>query len=194
MNGNHKHFGAFRNNEVAFQVRVFVGLLILLCGTFLVPDSLRSVLAQSPDDPSGVAELKRGDYENAVKLLSARLAKDPADLEAQTNLLRAYLEIGRYADAEAAAKKFLLKQPDAADVGKASAGRSVRGYRTLRLRQSRSLNAPARTPRNLRQANSGAICAAPKCLNSPDRRIARAQYSSRWLLSIKRSNRKALPS
>jgi tetratricopeptide (TPR) repeat protein len=63
-----------------------------------------------------VAELKKGDYENAIKLLNARLATNPDDAETEKNLLRAYLETGRYAEAEAAGKKFLLKTPVAAGV------------------------------------------------------------------------------
>jgi tetratricopeptide (TPR) repeat protein len=60
-------------------------------------------------DTRGLAELKRGDYDNAFKLLSARLASDPNDLPAQRALLRVYIETGRYPEAEAAAKKFLAK-------------------------------------------------------------------------------------
>ena len=72
--------------------------------------------AQSQSDPPGVGELKKGDYENAIKLLSARLTTNAADAGAQTDLLRAYREIGRYAEAEASAKRFLIKSPTAAGV------------------------------------------------------------------------------
>lgn len=73
--------------------------------------------AQStPDELPGLAELKKGEYENAIKILTARLATNPVDLEAGQYLLRAYNETGRYAEAEAAAKKFLLKTPDAGAV------------------------------------------------------------------------------
>jgi tetratricopeptide (TPR) repeat protein len=67
-------------------------------------------------DVSGLNELKKGDYENAFKLLSARLASNPNDTVAQRALLRVHLETGRYAEAEAAAKKFLQKTPDAGAV------------------------------------------------------------------------------
>lgn len=60
----------------------------------------------------GVAELKKGDYENAFKLLTARLASNQNDVVAQRALLRVYIETGRYTDAETTAKKFLQKTPD----------------------------------------------------------------------------------
>ncbi|HEY0765503.1 MAG TPA: tetratricopeptide repeat protein [Pyrinomonadaceae bacterium] len=74
-----------------------------------------AALAQTPETP-GLAELKKGDYENAFKLLSARLVSNPNDALAQRALLRVYLETGRYAEAEATAKRFLLKTPDAGSV------------------------------------------------------------------------------
>src|SRR3954451_7943483 len=78
--------------------------------------SIHYAAAQAADELSGAAELKKGDYENAIKLLSARLAAKPADAEAETGLLRAYLETGRYPETESAARKFLIKNPDAAGV------------------------------------------------------------------------------
>src|SRR5215208_5095765 len=71
-----------------------------------------SVFAQTAPATPGLAELKKGDYDNALKLLSARLAQTPADTVAQQALLRVYIETGRYADAETTAKKFLQKTPD----------------------------------------------------------------------------------
>ena len=59
-----------------------------------------------------MAELQRGDYDNAFKLLSARLVSNPNDTVAQKALLRVYIETGRYAEAEATAKRFLTKTPD----------------------------------------------------------------------------------
>src|ERR1051325_11060289 len=67
-------------------------------------------------DTRGLAELKRGDYDNAFKLLNARLASNPNDFPAQRALLRVYIETGRYAEAEATAKKFLAKTPETAAV------------------------------------------------------------------------------
>src|SRR5574338_289934 len=60
----------------------------------------------------GLAELRKGDYENAAKLLNAHLASNPSDIIAQQALLRVYIDTGRYTDAEATAKKFLQKSPD----------------------------------------------------------------------------------
>jgi tetratricopeptide (TPR) repeat protein len=60
----------------------------------------------------GFDELKKGDYENAFKLLSAHLVQTPTDTVAQRALLRVYIETGRYTEAEATAKKFLVKTPD----------------------------------------------------------------------------------
>ena len=67
-------------------------------------------------DTRGLAELKRGDYDNAFKLLNARLPSNPDDFVAQRALLRVYIETGRYTEAEAAAKKFLARTPATATV------------------------------------------------------------------------------
>jgi cellulose synthase operon protein C len=71
--------------------------------------------AQSPET-RGLAELKKGDYDNAFKLLSARLVSNPNDVVAQRALLRVFIETGRYPEAEATAKRFLLKTPDTGSV------------------------------------------------------------------------------
>jgi len=63
-------------------------------------------------DLSGITELKRGDYDNALKILTARLASTPDDPVLQKALLRVYIETGRYAEAESTARKFLAKTPD----------------------------------------------------------------------------------
>lgn len=68
------------------------------------------------DETRGLAELRKGDYENAFKLLSARLVSNPNDVVAQKALLRVYIETGRYAEAEATAKRFLTKTPETATV------------------------------------------------------------------------------
>jgi tetratricopeptide (TPR) repeat protein len=67
-------------------------------------------------DTRGLTELKRGDYDNAFKLLNARLASNPNDFPAQRALLRVYSETGRYSEAEATAKKFLARTPESAAV------------------------------------------------------------------------------
>ncbi len=83
---------------------------IFLGGVFLL--ATLGAFAQAPE-PRGLAELKKGDYENASKLLSARLASNPNDVVAQRALLRVYIETGRYTEAEATAKRFLQKTPNA---------------------------------------------------------------------------------
>ncbi len=89
---------------------VCLSLIAGLC-TFIPHTS-----AQSPDNLPGIAEAKKGDYDAAVKLLNARLATNPDDATAGKYLLQAYLETGRYGEAEAAAKKFLIKTPVASGV------------------------------------------------------------------------------
>ncbi|HEY8228331.1 MAG TPA: tetratricopeptide repeat protein [Pyrinomonadaceae bacterium] len=64
----------------------------------------------------GQAELKKGDYDNAIKLLTAQLANKANEESAQKLLLQAYIETGRYAEAEVAAKKFLMKSPGSGQV------------------------------------------------------------------------------
>jgi tetratricopeptide (TPR) repeat protein len=68
------------------------------------------------DENTGATELKKGNYENAIRLFTAQLTSNPNDTVAETNLLRAYIETGRYADLESSAKKFLLKIPEAGAV------------------------------------------------------------------------------
>src|SRR5262249_40011299 len=97
-------------------MRVQVIAFLLICTLAFVSTFLRHTSAQSPDDLPGLAELKKGDYENAIKILSARLATNTADAEAEKNLLRAYLETGRYTETETSAKKFLTKEPAASGV------------------------------------------------------------------------------
>ncbi len=91
--------------------------LSLLAAAALLLASARAGSAQGQKDAvPGVPELKRGEYARAVELLSARLGSNPSDAEAQKNLLRAYLETGRYAETETSARRFLTKQPAAAGV------------------------------------------------------------------------------
>ena len=89
----------------SLRLCAFAGVLFFTLGA----------LAQSPE-PRGLAELKEGDYDNAFKLLSARLASNPNDVVAQRALLRVYLETGRYTEAEATAKRFLQKTPETGPV------------------------------------------------------------------------------
>ena len=66
--------------------------------------------------PSAPAELTQGDYQSAIDLLNKRLAANPSDEDAERNLLRAFLETGRYAQAESSAKGFLAKHANASRV------------------------------------------------------------------------------
>ena len=93
-------------------VRLALHLCVFACAILLVALGAR---AQTPE-PRGLAELKKGDYENAFKLLSARLVSNPNDAVAQRALLRVFIETGRYAEAEATAKRFLQKSPDSGSV------------------------------------------------------------------------------
>ena len=97
-------------NFVSFRGSVcLIASLLLATSSAILSARAR---AQSADSP-GAAELKKGDYDQAIKLLTARLTTNPADAEAESYLLRAYVETGRYAEAEASAKKFPLKNADA---------------------------------------------------------------------------------
>jgi tetratricopeptide (TPR) repeat protein len=98
------------------QARVLAFTFVIICSITSASIFLSHAYAQSPDELPGVAELKSGDYNNAIKLLTARLGTSTADAAAEENLLRAYLETGRYVEAETSARKFLLKTPAAAGV------------------------------------------------------------------------------
>jgi cellulose synthase operon protein C len=106
------HTKYHERNFVSFRfVSWFVVFATLVgYGSFL----FGSATAQSqPEELPGLVELKKGDYEAAIRLLSGRLATNANDAEAEHYLLRAYRETGRYVEAEAAAKKFLIKTPAA---------------------------------------------------------------------------------
>ncbi len=91
--------------RLSLRLCVFAGALFLALGAF----------AQTPE-PRGLAELKKGDYDNAFKLLSAHLVTNPNDVVAQRALLRVYIDTGRYEEAEANAQRFLQKSPEAGPV------------------------------------------------------------------------------
>ena len=99
-----------QRSRVFQQTRAVAALLVILCLLIFIGNLRAPAAAQSPDQLPGLAELKKGDYENAIKLLTARLVTNADDADAEENLLRAYLETGRYVDAEASAKKFLAKK------------------------------------------------------------------------------------
>jgi len=95
-------------NRFILTTLLAIGVVCAIFGSF-------SVHSQD-NDPHGQAEVKKGDYEAAIKILTARLNSNANDAVAQRNLLRAFIETGRYVDAEASAKKFLLKSPEAGAV------------------------------------------------------------------------------
>jgi cellulose synthase operon protein C len=99
---------------VRMRYSLAAGLWLCFLGAlFLLP----CVFAQNQSDElPGLAELKKGDYENAVKLLTTRLTTNAGDAQAERHLLRALIATGRYAEAEASAKRFLLKNPSAGAV------------------------------------------------------------------------------
>jgi len=124
VTGFYKHFapnGATNNNFArrAFtncRRRTLVPSLLIFATIIAASVFIRYASAQSSDELPGAAELKKGDYENAIKLLTTRLSTNALDAEAEASLARAYLETGRYAEAEASAKKFLVKNPNASSV------------------------------------------------------------------------------
>ncbi|HSQ24715.1 MAG TPA: tetratricopeptide repeat protein, partial [Pyrinomonadaceae bacterium] len=118
LTGNYKYFAPDGAQNPVGCRRFVAGIsCCVLIAAFIWSGLFPRALAQSQtDDLPGVAEMKKGDYENAIKLLTARLATNADDAEAEKSLVRAYLETGRYLEAETAAKKFLLKKPAAAGV------------------------------------------------------------------------------
>ncbi len=62
--------------------------------------------AQAPTLEDALEELKKGKYPEAITALNRLLSTNPNEAEAQAGLLRAYLETGKYKEAETAAKKF----------------------------------------------------------------------------------------
>jgi tetratricopeptide (TPR) repeat protein len=106
---------AYANGTDLIRRRTLV-LALLLFGTILSVSVLVRYASAQSADADGAAELKKGEYEAAIKSFTNRLAGNANDAEAETGLLRAYLETGRYVEAEASARKFLVKNPSAASV------------------------------------------------------------------------------
>lgn len=101
-----------RNTGTTQSMSQHFWIICVVCLICALPFSAQT----QTDEAVGLAELKKGDYQNAVRLLNARLATNPNDSVAERNLLRAFLETGRYTEAETSAKKFLLKFEDAGAV------------------------------------------------------------------------------
>jgi tetratricopeptide (TPR) repeat protein len=88
-------------------------VLVLAVVSFNVTSSAQSQPPETPQEITGQAELKRGDYDSAIKLLTTHLANNANDAAAQKLLLLAYIDTGRYVEAETSAKKFLVKNAGA---------------------------------------------------------------------------------
>ena len=88
-------------------------VLVLAVVSFNVTSSAQSQPQETVQEVTGQAELKKGEYESAIKLLTAQLANNTNDAAAQKLLLLAYIDTGRYVEAETSAKKFLLKNAGA---------------------------------------------------------------------------------
>ena len=99
-----------------FNIRhsLLLGVVVLL-GVISSPRP-PAVSAQSQQAIPGQAEFNKGEYENAIKLLTASLASNPRDEAAEKLLVRVYYETGKYAEAEASARKFLARSIDAGGV------------------------------------------------------------------------------
>src|SRR5262245_39366058 len=77
-------------------------LFVIICLS-----SLPVFAFQSTDD-----DLNRGNYQAAIAGYNQALQTNPGDRQAQAGLLRAYLETGKYSEAQVAAKQFLSKGSD----------------------------------------------------------------------------------
>jgi len=103
---------AQRRKEERKELLTAFRLPLRLCAFAGVILSLFTLCAFAQQDDRGLDDLKRGDYPKALILLNERLNSNPNDAPAQRGLLRVYIETGRYTEAEATAKKFLLKTPE----------------------------------------------------------------------------------
>ncbi|MBS1788545.1 MAG: tetratricopeptide repeat protein [Acidobacteria bacterium] len=97
-NLNAKPIFTFRSLTAVFVV----GLLSLFC-------LLACVSAQQATVESAEEELKAGKYSEAMASFNSLLQTAPKDERAQAGLLKAYLETGKYTEAETDAKKFLAR-------------------------------------------------------------------------------------
>lgn len=98
LNLNSKQSVSFRNLTTGFAI----GLLSFFC-------LLACVSAQQATIESAEEELKGGKYSAAIVSFNSLLQAAPKDERAQAGLLKAYLETGKYTEAEVEAKKFLAR-------------------------------------------------------------------------------------
>ena len=93
--------------SLSLRLCAFACTILIAACVLVIPFAHSQII-----DLSGITELKRGDYENALKILTTRLASTPNDPALQRAFVRVHIETGRYSEAEAAAKKFLQKTLD----------------------------------------------------------------------------------
>ena len=87
-------FRTIKLNSVTSMIAVVL-LLLTACAA-----------AQAPTLEDTLEELKKGNYAEAITALNRHLVANPNEATAQAGLLRAYLETGKYKEAEDAARKF----------------------------------------------------------------------------------------
>lgn len=83
--------------------RITQALISGIAGIVLVFAACGAAQAPVQDSPADL--VKKGEYATAISLLAKSLEANPADEEARGLLLRAYLETGKYAEAESLAQK-----------------------------------------------------------------------------------------
>jgi tetratricopeptide (TPR) repeat protein len=104
------------NSKQNFRYRNLSAILVGLLSFFFL---LACVSAQQPSAIEAAEdELRGGKYSAAITAFNALLQASPKDERAQAGLLKAYLETGKYSEAETDAKKFLTR-------GESSAARLV---------------------------------------------------------------------
>lgn len=98
LNQNSKQSFGLRNPATILAVSLLSFFCLMIC-----------VSAQQATIESAEEELKAGKYSAAVASFNALLQAAPKDERAQAGLLKAYMETGKYTEAETDAKKFLAR-------------------------------------------------------------------------------------
>jgi cellulose synthase operon protein C len=88
-----RHRGRFAH--IARSASVAVALLLLACEG-----------ARSQTVPTGETALRTGNYDDAIRTFTTLTASDTSSVAARRGLVHALTEVGRYADAEDAARRF----------------------------------------------------------------------------------------
>ncbi len=90
--------------------------LVMLTTLLTAPSTQISAAAQPPQDDPAVAALRTGRYEEAISSFQQRVRGGNSAAEDHRGLVRALLSVGRYHEAEEAARFFVESQPDSADL------------------------------------------------------------------------------